>query len=307
MKLFYSILLLFVATNILQAQTNVFTAEGEKIAYLKDNFLLDIQHKPLYNHQGLIVFNSTSTNKKDIALTIDVRKKKTTIYEGVETYPKWIVKDYTVFWRKNREDIQIINIKSEEGFTSFYNHRTDSLIAYVDSEVISEKEQSLVLFYIWNELQLENVFEKQVALIYSENSNLPDGILGAMKPVFGDDLNIWFWDGKYLFPAYDRDQRYVWEFDGKTLKPTWNSRVQNEWSWDEGELKPYWGGHPRNNWRWDNGILRQVFENNYLNEYEIVDNIVRKRFGAFGDNEWQIEGEMPLPVLTLVLLGIVYR
>lgn len=307
MKKLFSIFIFFSVVNFLTAQTNIFNAEGEKMAYLKDNYLLDSNHKPLYNHQGFIVFSNTSTNKNDIELTIDVRKRKTTIYNKVETYPKWTIKDNSIFWRNNRDDIQVINIKQENGFTSFYNARTDSLIAYVDSEDIFEKEQSLVLFHIWNVLDLETVFEKQVALTFSANSNLPDGILGAMKPVFGDDLNVWFWDGKYLFPAYDMDKRFVWQFDGKTLKPILNSRTSDEWSWDEGELKPYWGGHPRSNWRWDHGVLRQVFESNYQNEYEIVDNVVRKRFGSFGDNEWEIEGEMPLPVLTLVLLGIVYR
>jgi hypothetical protein len=307
MKLLFSILLFFTAINFSNAQTSILNADGEQIAYLKNNFLLNKNHKPLYNYKGLIVFKGSSNNKHDIVLTIDALKTKTTIYNKVETYPKWIVKDNTVFWRKNREDVQVINIKKEDGFTSFYNVRTDSLIAYVNSDTITEKEQSLILFHIWEVLDLATVFEKQVALAFSDNSNLPDGILGAMKPVFGDEFNVWFWDGQYLFPAYDRDQRYVWAFDGKTLKPIQNSRIENEWSWDGEEIKPYWGGHPSNNWRWDNGILRQVFENNYKNEYEIVDNIVRKRFGSFGDNEWEIEGEMPLPVLTLILLGIVYR
>lgn len=307
MKLLFSIFFFFSLVSISDAQTNIFNAESEKIASLKDNFLLNINNKPLYNHKGLIIFKNTSNNKNDIELTIDVRKRKTTLYNKVETYPTWTIKDNSIFWRKNKNDVLLIHIKKENGFTSFYSARTDSLITYIDSDTLSEKEQSLVFFHVWNILDLEAVFEKQVALLFSENSDLPEGILASMKPVFGDDLNVWLWDGQYLFHAYNIDQRYVWEFDGKTLKPRWNSRIENEWSWDGDELKPFWGGHPRNNWRWDNGILRQVFENNYKNEYEIVDNIVRKRFGSFGDNEWEIEGEIPLPVLTLVLLGIVYR
>lgn len=307
MKKIVSILIFLAVFSFTNAQTNIFNAKSEKIGYFKDNFLINNDNKTLYNHKGLIIFNKTSNNKNDIALTIDIRKRKTTIYDKVDTYPKWTIKDKNVYWRKNRDDILILKIKKEEGFTSFYNARTDSLVAYLDSDSISEKEQCLALFYFWNQLNLEEIFEKQVALLFAESNNLPEGILGSMKPVFGDNLNVWFWDGQYLFPAYDRDQRYVWQFDGKTLKPIWNSRIENEWSWDGDELKPYWGGHPRSNWRWDNGVLRQVFESNYRNEYEIVDNVVRKRFGSFGDNEWEIEGEMPLPVLTLVLLGIVYR
>jgi len=307
MKELLSLIILFLSIENSFSQTKIMDAEGNNIAYIKEQILLDSAHQVLYNYKGFILFNELSSSKNDIALTIDIRKNKTSIYKKVETTPNWIIRKNDIIWKNERENIDIIKIQKKDGFTSFYNINNDSLIAYIDTENVSALELSISLFYVWNTLNLEDLFLKEYLKTEAQNENLPEGILGAMKPVFGDEMNVWFWNGKYLFPAYNKDERYVWEFDGEVLKPIFNSRIENEWSWDGDELKPYWGGHPRNNWRWDNGILRQVFENNYKNEYEIVDNIVRKRFGSFGENEWQIEGEMPLPVLSLVLLGIVYR
>jgi len=300
--LFYIILY-----NFSFSQKIIKDSNSNTIAYLKNNILLDSSHQVLYNYKGFIVFNKLSNDKNDIVLTLDIRKNKTTIFNKVETFPKWIIRNNSIIWKKGRNNINIINIKKQDDFTSFYYANNDSLIAFVDTEEITDLEMCLAFFQIWNSLNLEDLFSKETINTYTNNGDLPEGILGSMKPVNGDEFNVWYWDGKYFFPAYDNDQRYVWEFDGENLKPIWNSRMETEWTWDGEELSPFWGGHPRNNWRWEDGIFRQIFENNYKNEYEIVENIVRKRFGSFGENKWEIEGEMPLPVISLILLGIVYR
>lgn len=298
------ILLLFLGQTLF-AQKNIKNADGETLGYFKENVLLDFQHQVLYNIKGQIVFDKLSENRNDIILTIDLKKNKTVVYNGIETSPHIIITKNEIYWRKNREDVLVAKLEVKNGFTSFYSPITDSLIAYVDSESLSGLELGLGFFYVWNALELESkIPEKKLG---NSSTELPEGILGFMKPVFGDPLNVWLWDGTYFYPAYDRDPRYVWLFDGKTIKPDFNSRIETEWSWDGEELKPFWGGHPRNNWRWEGNIFRQVFENNYRNEFEIVDGIARKRFGSYGDIEWEIHGHVPLALVSIVLLRIVYR
>lgn len=298
-------LILISISQYVFAQKNIKNANAETIAYFKENVLLDFQHQVLYNIKGQIVFDKLTSDKEGIALTINLKRTKTVVYNKVETTPLFIIQKENIYWRKSREDVLVAKRKVENGFTSFYNPFTDSLIAFVDTELLSELETSLCFFYIWNTLELESkIPKKQLA---GSNTSLPEGIVGMMKPVFGDPLDVWLWDGSFLYPAYDRNPNFVWRFDGKTIKPDLNSRIETEWSWDGAELKPFWGGHPRSNWRWESNILRQVFDNNYRNEFEIVENIARKRFGSFGEIEWEIHGEMPLALVTVVLLRIVYR
>lgn len=296
--------ILIIVSNVSFGQINIKDAEANSFAYIKENVLLDSAHQVLYNYKGSIIFNKNSSKKEDIALTVDIRKFKTNIYLEVETEATWFIKNNSIFWKKNREDILICTIEIKDGFTSIYNANTDSLIAFLDKEEVSSLDLSFAFFHIWNTLDLETVLEKQSVI---STEGMPEGVVGYMKPVFGDPLNVWVWDGEVLYHAYDADPNLVWTFDGSTIKPEWNSRTQFEWSWDGEELSPYWGGHPRNNWRWEGNIFRQIFESNYKNEFELVDNVARKRFGSYGDLEWEIHGDMPLPLVSIVLLGIVYR
>ena len=299
-------LLFIVQINVIFAQISLKNTEAKTVVSLTENVLYSNKNEPLFNLKGQIVFKEKSNNRNDIVLTIDSRKNKTLVNKGISTSPKWLIQKEQIYWRKNREDLLVINFKKQDGFTSFYNAQTDSLVAYLNSEDISIIQISLVLFYMWDYFDLENVFSKSLE---ANNSNeaLPDGIIGSMKPVFGDPLNVWLWNGEVLYQAYDNDPFYVWTYDGSTIKPQWNSRIETEWTWDGEEIKPYWGGHPRNNWRWEGNILRQVFNSDYKKEYEITDNIARKRFGAYGETEWEIHGEMPLALISIILLGIVYR
>ena len=304
---FILFLLIITTTNFSTAQINIKNADSLIIGHINKNILFSYTNQVVYNYKGFLIFNGVSNYKNDIVYTVDILRNKTVINNNVETQPEWIIKNNTIFWFYKREKLDLISIKKENGFISFYNNYNDSLIGFLDTEKISKIELVLAFVYLWNDLKWEKICVNTSNVYESETGDLPKNILASMKPVFGDETNTWLWDGKYFFPAYNNDQRYIWEYDGNTIKPTWNSKIENEWSWDGEELKPFWGGHPRNNWRWENGILRQVFENNYKNEYEIVDNIVRKRFGSYGENEWEVTGNMPLPVLTIILLGIVAR
>ncbi|MGB1316433.1 MAG: hypothetical protein ACPG4Y_10460 [Chitinophagales bacterium] len=299
-------LLFIVQINIIFAQISLKNTEAKTVASLNENVLYSNENVPLFNLKGQIVFKEKSNNRNDIVLTIDNRKYKTLINENISTSPKWLIQKEQIYWRKNREDILVVNFKKQDGFTSFYNAQTDSLIAFLDSEDVSTLQISFVLFYMWDYFDLEDKFSKSLQTSTS-NEVLPDGVIGFMKPVFGDPLNVWLWNGEVLYQAYDNDPFYVWTYDGSTIKPQWNSRIETEWTWDGEEIKPYWGGHPRNNWRWEGNILRQVFNSDYKKEFEITDNIARKRFGAYGETEWEIHGEMPLALISIILLGIVYR
>lgn len=300
------VLLFLAVQSFLFAQKNIYDASGNAFAYIKENVILDSTHQVLYNLKGQIVFAALSEKKEDILLTIETRKNKNLVYNKVETQPTWIFQNNAIYWRQNNVDVLVINIDKKSGFTSFYNVQTDSLIAYIDTENVSELELMMSFFHVWKSLDLETAFKAQ-NIQNANGEKMPEGIIGYMKPVFGDPLNVWLWDGKYLYPAYDRDPNLVWLYDGSTIKPDWNSRIETEWSWDGEELKPYWGGHPKNNWRWEGNIFRQIFDSNYKNEFEIVDGIARKRFGTYGEIEWEIHGDMPLALVSMVLLRIVYR
>lgn len=299
----FCVLLVLLSSQMI-AQINLKNAQGELLGYLREQYLLDTSHHILMHCNGNLVFEGNSTKKEAILLAIEPLKNKTNMYLGVATSPTFFIKNETIFWLNNREEIPVAFIKKEAQFIAFYHAKTDSLIAYLETDAWNEQSLSLVFYYLWQtttwEQHLASATKQQDAL-------LPEGIIGYMQTTNAFQTQVWFWDGETFFPTHINEPLYVWTFDGQTIKPQFYSRIENEWSWNGEELKPFWGGHPRNIWRWEGNLFRQVFDNNYKNEYELVDQVARKRFGNSNDLEWQIYGEVPLPLVGMVLLGLVYR
>jgi len=148
--------------------------------------------------------------------------------------------------------------------------------------------------------------ENLLAGIEAENQQTQDG-LSYIEPVFGNGI-VWVWDGLYLYPyGVNKSHPMTWKFENDKLSPINYPRNEDEWSWDGNGLKPYWGGNPQGLWTWQNGVLRQIWNNNHNNEYFIDGNVIRKRFGVYGDNEWEITGSVPKPILTAIVLGLLFR
>ena len=57
----------------------------------------------------------------------------------------------------------------------------------------------------------------------------------------------------------------------------------------------------------DRNILRQIWNANYNKEYLYEDGIIRPRFGGFGENEWEVQGDVPKAVVTAIVLGVLFR
>ncbi len=113
----------------------------------------------------------------------------------------------------------------------------------------------------------------------------------------------WVWDGKTLKPVWGYRPEDEWEFDGKYLKPVWSADPQTEWIWDGSILKPYWESSTQNQWVWEDNILRSFWDSNPDLMWTIEGDIVRPKWNFNQLQQWQIDGSVPLPVLTLILLG----
>lgn len=76
---------------------------------------------------------------------------------------------------------------------------------------------------------------------------------------------------------------YTW--DGKELKPKSGARLANTFVWNGKELKPKSGATLKNTWVYERHEWRQ-------------------KSGATMSNTWVVDGEIPVPVCALVVLGI---
>lgn len=294
-------------TIIINAQTPVLNLQDDTLFLLENNNLKLPNQQVLFTCPGNIVFKGEGTSYKNIILTLALdsfqQKKLANIYNAEGGISEFSIVESVIYFSINNQANPVATFVESEDSWAIYSNLNDSLLAYIPSTQVTNSQVFACFYALWNAKNMEETLKASLKTnVVEENEGL-----SIIYPVIPTGF-LWVWDGKYLYPngAIINDPR-VWVFENNKLYPRNYPRTQEEWAWDGSSLKPYWGGNPQGQWSWQNGVLRQVWNNNHLNEYIIEDNVIRKRFGNFGDNEWEMEGDVPLPIITAIVLGILYR
>lgn len=304
-KLFYLNCFILISFFVF-AQTPVYDASQKLIYTIENNQLVDSNQQILFTTQGNIVFEENSTSYKKILFTLDLdslsQNEFAKIYKKNGSVASFSIAQNRIWYQQNDEALAFITLTQDQDNIAFYNTLNDSLLVFVPQAQLNAAMVFAIAFQLWSDFDL-----KTPAITVFKNNSQENEVGGLVEPVFGGGI-AWVWDGKYLYPyGVNLSHPMVWVFEEDKLAPRNYPRMQEEWNWDGESLRPYWGGNTKNLWVWRNGVLQQLWNSNYQNEYIIEDNVLRKRFGNFGDNEWQIQGNVPLPVLTAIVLGILYR
>jgi len=123
----------------------------------------------------------------------------------------------------------------------------------------------------------------------------------------GNPYYEWEFDGKILKPVWGIRSDDEWSYDGQYIRPVFGLVSRQEWVWDGRMLKPYWSPEPANQWIWDNGILRRFWNNNPDEEWRLQDGLVGPHWSQDPTRTWVVEGNFPLPLVALIVLGIADR
>lgn len=298
------LLFLLCIGTLLKAQIPVLDLNQDTLFFLEDENIQNAQHQVIFKTKGNIVFNQNSSSFKDILFTLALdslpQKKSAIIYNEKGALSLFSIRSSYVYYKLGSTEQPVAFIAKTADSWAIYSALNDSLLAYIPTLNVSNSTLFAIYYALWNQLEIE----KSLKAKSSSNSSSD---YAWIEPVFGNQI-VWIWDGKYLYPnGANMNHPMVWIYENDKLYPKNYPRTQEEWAWDGSSLKPYWGGNPQAQWTWQNGVLRQIWNNNYQNEYFIDDNVIRKRFGSFGDNEWEIHGDVPLPIITAIVLRVLNR
>lgn len=312
MKNIISVLILSICIGFSFAQQGLYDSSNELMFIIDSNQIIIPDGETILSTQGNLIFVGNSNKSGDLLYKVDVKdvfkKNKGMAIERDAEKVKWYISEGNFYYQKFDPRHVVVNIVKEDDFLAFYNSFNDSLLAYIPDPMEYSSAKIFAVFkLLWQYYDLENEY----AINIDNTGKLPKeytdaGIIGVMQARFDDGM-AWHWDGRFLYPSFDRNPMLVWRYENDILKPNSVPKSREEWVWDGEAMKPYWGGNPKNEWSWRGGILRQVWNNNHNNEYIIDGHVVRKRFGNIGENEWEIFGEVPLPIITAIVLGIVFR
>jgi len=117
----------------------------------------------------------------------------------------------------------------------------------------------------------------------------------------------WEWDGYVLRPRYDYRPGHEWTFDGRYIRPVWRASLRDEWEWDGEILKRAWLGHEEFTYIWDGRTVRPFWNPRMESEWVIEQGRARPKWFSDLQQEWVIEGNMPVPLVIMVVLGFAYR
>jgi hypothetical protein len=123
---------------------------------------------------------------------------------------------------------------------------------------------------------------------------------GTIRKLWGNGNEEFIWDGKILKNRWRIDEYEQWTFDGNYIYRAW---------FDTGEILAWDGKTLRRNFAENNmfvqdgNALRAVFGNGN-EEFYIQGNIVKRVWVSLGNDEWEINGEIPIPVIMMVVFRI---
>lgn len=312
MRNLFSVLLIVVCSCYSYAQQGLYDANNKLMFIIDSNEIIIPNSETILSTQGNLIFVGASNKSGDLLYKVDVKdvfkKNKGMAIERDAENVKWYVSEGNFYYQKFDPRHVVVNVVKDYDFLAFYNSFNDSLLAYIPDPIEYSSAQIFAVFkLLWQYYDIESDYENHLESFTKLSKEYSDvGIVGIMQARFDNGM-AWHWDGRFLYPSFDRNPMLVWSYENDVLKPNSVPRSHEEWIWDGEAIKPYWGGNPSNEWSWRGGILRQVWNNNHRNEYIIDENVVRKRFGDIGENEWEISGEVPLPIITAIVLGIVFR
>jgi hypothetical protein len=263
----------------------------------------------LYLQKGNIFFTGESDSRNNIFLltsSMDLNSEKLELlYEKDNRSATYSFSNNKFYLGKNEsEEFQarneLIHVQRIKKWMAFYSSLNDSLLAFYAADSLPSSAAIMVAYTLNKKLDLES----KISL---KQNRLPfdDAPYSTLKPILGNQtVNEWMWDGKILRPRWNVDQRLVWTFDGQTAKPLYGANIYDQYSWDGENFKSVWRTDNATEWTYDGRQFKPVWGNDWANQYIIEDGVVKPWSGVHPEREWKMEGNIPVPVLILVISGI---
>ena len=202
---------------------------------------------------------------------------------------------------------------------NFYQIRSGLDNAYLGTIASNDPLRPAELFACLHQYVLHYNLDRQIndriAALYPDTQFPMDGdslntrpLSGRMRPYMDSNPYYeWEWDGKTLKPVWGIRSEDEWSFDGQYIRPLYGLVSRQEWVWDGSMLKPYWAPEPGNQWLWDQNILRRFWNGNPDEEWKINDGMVSPHWNPDPSRTWIVEGNFPLPLIALIVLGVADR
>lgn len=113
------------------------------------------------------------------------------------------------------------------------------------------------------------------------------------------------WNGTTLRSKWGSQASATWTFDGKRLRSTFPTDSTASFEWDGRELTPTFRATGRTTYVWNGSELKPKFGASFSNTWIFKRGEWHPKNGAQFDKTWLVKGDVPIPVVAIVVYGIV--
>jgi hypothetical protein len=295
--------------GMLQAGSGfVFLSDTTKLFFVSDNEIYSpSKSRLLYFQKGNIFFNGTTDEKENIFLMTTsmnpASERLELLYEKDNREASFSFRGNKFYSGKaesedQRDKNELIHIEKAKKWMAFYSSLNDSLLAYYNADSLSASTAILVSYTLIKKFELEKKLAAKPIAPAQTNS------YSTLRPMWGNvTANEWMWDGTILRPLWNVDPRLAWTFDGQTIKPYYGNNIYDQYSWDGETFKPIWRNNRAQEWSWDGRILKPIWDTDWANQYLIENGVVKPWSNVHTEKEWQLDGDIPIPLIILILSG----
>lgn len=285
------------------------------IGNISDNKVFTGPGQIAYTIGGNILYTGDSTERAAILFGVyakDILSKKSGLIFQADMQTVQYFTLHSTFYLgdhpidRNNERLLTIEAINDSLHSVHSGQHGDSVIGIIEGRFTNQVQVAAAAHLYIRHFHLDELVRKRMREIEGKNTSA-DGS-GFIHPLYDrGPYYEWNWDGQTLKPYWGYRPEDEWTFDGQYLKPAWSADPQSEWVWDGHILKPYWDAGVEHQWIWKEGMLKPFWDSDPDRQWVLEDGIVRPMWRFNTMQEWVIEGQVPLPVVALVVLGYADR
>lgn len=306
------IVLFFITCQIAVAQNDdifLFIDSTTIIGKISDNQVFTSETNIAYTLQGNTIYSGDSAVKQQLLFLVnakDILSSKTgLVYQNDAKTIQYITRKSSFFLGDHpidEDNERLLSMEMKNDSTVIViNGITGAPIGFINGKFNNQADIVMAAHMYIKHFKLDEQVNRIMQQLLPDTPVFGDAY---MRPVLEHSLYYeWVWDGKILKPLWGYRPEDEWSFDGKYLKPLWTSDPQSEWVWDGSILKPFWDSGVDQQWSWKDNSLKPFWDSNPDMMWLLEDGIMRPMWNFDLSRQWEVEGQMPLPLITLIVIG----
>lgn len=284
------------------------TDSMKKLIFLiqNDKIISVVNGSVIYTVKGNLVFTGDSEQRADIVFMFsssDIFSRK----GGQLLLMKNQQALFTVLRGKiylgaagYRDELLLGEIRKTDSSMVFMNPRNERPVFQIHSSHVSPAKVMAIVRLFFLMYNMEQAILDSLSA-RAQQHPFPQGAGTIRRLWSATGKEDFVWDGRILRHRWHFNDFEHWWFDGQTLRRAYY-QTNEDFEWDGHTLRRKWLNDSAH-FVVEGNTIRRVF-GDLQDEFHIQGNIIKRAFSTYGADEWEVAGEVPIPIIILVIYRI---